>query len=289
MRRSSDSADIILTVAPNGARKTNADLRQIPITPEDIAREAEACMRAGASILHLHVRDESQRHSLDIAAYRDAIAAIRGQCGDGIVIQVTTEAVGLYRPEDQMALIRELKPEAASFAVRELVPDTGHAEEARRFFHEVREMGIFAQFILYSAEDIAAFAHLVARGVIPDGRHFVLLVLGKKPEGNEPRPPAQPEDVDAMYAALREYAGGLDVTWAVCAFGRYELDCCLRAVELGGHARVGFENNHHMADGTVAPDNAALIRQFTDAIHHNGQSVANAAQVREQFLTAAFA
>ena len=91
-------APLILAVAPNGARKTRADHPAMPVTAEECARAAAACREAGAAMIHLHVRDADQKHSLDAGAYADAIAAVRRETGDAMIIQMTTEAVGVYQP-----------------------------------------------------------------------------------------------------------------------------------------------------------------------------------------------
>ena len=89
---------LLVMVAPNGARRTKADHPHLPITPADIAAEAGRCRDAGATIFHLHVRDQNDAHSLDPDRYRAAIDAVRAAVGESLVIQVTTEAVGRYDP-----------------------------------------------------------------------------------------------------------------------------------------------------------------------------------------------
>lgn len=71
---------------------------------------------------------------------------------------------------------------------------------------------------------------------------------------------AKPQDLDPYLAAVEET--GLNLTWAICAFGGYENECMKYAVSKGGHARIGFENNHWLADESTAPSNAALVEQF---------------------------
>ena len=95
-----DADPAVIMVAPNGARKTPDDHPALPIEPEAVARTAAACAEAGATILHLHVRDATMTHSLDPNLYRDAIAAVRRETGPDFIIQITTEAVGRYGPEE---------------------------------------------------------------------------------------------------------------------------------------------------------------------------------------------
>jgi 3-keto-5-aminohexanoate cleavage enzyme len=262
---------LILTVAPNGARKTKADHPALPILPEELAAEAEACCAAGAAMIHLHVRDAKEGHSLDAGRYGEAIAAIRERVGDRIVIQMTTEAVGIYSPAEQMAAVRAVEPEGASLAVRELFGDPALEAEASRFCHEQNERGCLAQYILYSDEDLVGFDRLVARGLIPPGRLFLLFVLGRYTPGQKSDP------TDLLPYLARNSEGH---RWAVCAFGAKEAACAGAALCLGGHVRVGFENNLRMADGSSAPSNAALVGQAAQAAKAVGRPLADAAAVR---------
>jgi 3-keto-5-aminohexanoate cleavage enzyme len=124
---------LVLMVAPNGARSGKADHPNLPMTPDEIAREAARCCEAGATGLHLHVRAQDGQHSLEPALYRDAIAATRRAVGERMVVQTTTEAVGRYSPEEQMKAVRELRPEAVSLGLRELIPQDGDPGEAAAF------------------------------------------------------------------------------------------------------------------------------------------------------------
>ena len=265
-------APLILAVAPNGARKTQADHPAIPITPDEIAAEAARCREAGAAMIHLHVRDADNKHSLDADAYAAATAAIRREVGDGIVIQMTTEAVGIYAPAEQMAAVRAVRPEAASMAVRELCPDEDSVPAFAEFLAWMAGERIMAQYILYAPEDVALFTDLQTRGVIPGGRPFLLYVLGRYTPGQK----SVPEDLlPFMIEADR-----LDADWAICAFGARESACALTAAALGGHVRVGFENNFLMADGSVASDNAALAGQVASGAKLLGRTLAGADEAR---------
>lgn len=265
-------APLVIAVAPNGARKTKADHPAIPIQPEEIARTAAQCRDAGAAMIHLHVRDAEQKHSLDADAYRTAIDAIRREVGNGIVIQMTTEAVGIYRPEEQMAAVRAVRPEAVSLAVRELCVGASDEPRFAEFLAWLHAERIMPQYIVYSAEDVLRFAELRSRGVVPGDRPFLLYVLGRYTPGQK----SAPSDLIPFLNA----AQGQELEWAMCAFGRLEGACALTAAALGGHVRVGFENNMLLADGSTAPDNAALVRQIADSAALAGRDIADAAAAR---------
>lgn len=267
-----DRDPLIITVAPNGARKTKADHSALPILPDELAEVAAECLEAGASMVHLHVRDDDQKHSLDVEAYKAATAAIRARVGNELIIQVTTEAVGIYTPAQQMAMVQSLEPEAVSLAVRELCPDAQHEEIAGKFFGWLHKAGISPQYILYSDKDVVRFNELRGRGVIPGGKPFVLYVLGRYAKDMT----SQPDELVPFLAAAETGRS----EWAVCAFGPLEGACALTAAGLGGHCRVGFENNMLLANGDVAPGNAALVAQVASQSAALGRSVATPQEAR---------
>jgi len=252
-------------VAPNGARKTTADLPQLPISPEALAAEALRCANAGASLFHIHVRESNQRHSLAPDKYRAAVNAIRESVGHRLVLQVTTETVGIYTAPDMIATVRELIPESASIGIKELVPDPLHEGAAQDFLAWAHQQGILIQYICYSADEVRYFNELRQKGVIPSLNHYFLLyVLGKK-TGQK----GHPSELAPFLEAHATHLNDVTLHWTVCAFGENELDCMLEAVRNGGNVRIGFENNHMLANGAIAPHNASLIQQFTNAVKLN--------------------
>ncbi len=265
-----DTAPFILAVAPNGARRTAADHPALPVTPAEIARTAAACRAAGASLLHLHVRDAAGRHVLDADAYRAATAAVRAAVGEAMIVQVTTEAVGRYRPAEQMALVRELRPEAVSLAVRELIPEDGAEAEAARFLAEIHRDGTLVQYIVYDRCEAARLLSLVRRGIVPQARPAVLFVLGRY-DGTA----AMPRDLCGFVGAWCDRG-----PWAVCAFGPAESACVAVAAAFGGHGRVGFENNLWRPGGGLAEDNAEPCRRAAAAAALCGRPIADADAAR---------
>jgi uncharacterized protein (DUF849 family) len=164
---------LILAVAPNGARKTKADHPAVPIGPVELAAEAARCREVGAAMIHLHVRDADDKHSLDADAYAEATAAVRREVGDDMIIQMTTEAVGIYSSAQQIAAVRTVRPEAASLAVGEFCPDEAAVPAFAEFLTWMAAERIMPQYILYGPEDAAQFVDLRKRGVIPGDRPFL--------------------------------------------------------------------------------------------------------------------
>lgn len=274
------NAPVIVTVAPNGARRTRADHPAIPLTAAEIGREAARCRDAGAAMIHLHVRDAAGRHSLDVALYREALAAVRREAGPAMIAQVTTEAVGIYAPAEQRAAVRALRPEAFSVALRELFPSAQAAapdDEAAgaAFLAEQAAAGVLVQHILYDAADVRRFKALVARGLVPSRRASALFVLGRYSAGQR----SDPADLLPFLSAWGD-ENMPRLRWGVCAFGPRERACVLAAALLGGDARVGFENNLCRPDGTPAADNAEAVAGFCAAARDLGLEVAGAEAAR---------
>ena len=240
-------ADYQLTVAPNGARRQKADHPELPITPQELAQTARACAEAGASTLHLHVRDDAGGHSLDAGRYRAAMAAV-ADAAPNIGVQITTESAGIYAPETQLACLQALRPTAASIAVREMAKAP---EVAVRAYGLCAEAGTQVQHILYSPACIAQLTSWYADGVVPAAMRDVIFVLGQY----APATPGRPDGLADFVSAAK----ALDLSWSLCAFGRDERACLLAAIRAGGNVRVGFENNLETPEGRVLQDNAASV------------------------------
>ena len=266
-----DTGPLIIAVAPNGAYKSPADHPALPVSAQQIAHTAAACANEGASMLHLHVRDANGAHSLDADTYRHAIDAVRNALGDRLLIQVTTEAAGKFLAPAQMALVRELRPDCVSLAIRELVPDAASESAAAEFFAWVCEAGIIPQFILYSAAELRRYQALRERGVIPVLALPLLFVLGRYSAG-------QTSDPRGLLPFLDELSH--EAPWMVCAFGTGEHRCAATAAALGGHVRVGFENNLALKDGSPAGSNADLVMQVRELAAALGRPLADGATAR---------
>lgn len=254
----------IVISAPNGARLQHSDHPAIPLSSKELGVEAEMLVEAGVSVLHMHVRDSDGKHSLDSDRYRDAIKAVKEAVRDNIIIQVTTEAIGQYNRHEQMALVRSLRPEAVSLALRELCPDEDALSEASDFFCECSRNGVWPQYILYTSEEVTRFEAYRKQGVFGDDAPFALFVLGRYSDNLV----GDPSELDAFIAATE----GSHIPWAVCCFGNTEAQAVGQAYSKGGHARIGFENNMTLPDGSLAASNSALIDKTlqTLQINHEG-------------------
>ncbi len=244
-----------ILVAPNGARRTREDHPALPVTIEQTVQTAKACFEAGADGIHTHIRDKDQKHLLDAGMYRELQAELAIKVPD-MWVQITTEAVGIYSPSEQRAVVRDSNPRAVSISIREMLSE-GESSDVSRFYWEQAEKGVEIQHILYDDQDAATLARLIKEEILPSKDLQLLFVLGRYSVGQI----SNPDDLQPFLQSLSAFEG-LDLDWGCCAFGQMETDCLLAAIKAGGKARIGFENNLHMKDGSIAPDNAARVAEL---------------------------
>jgi uncharacterized protein (DUF849 family) len=259
--------------APNGARRTKADHPALPMTAPELASAARDICDAGAALLHLHVRDACGGHSLDADLYREALKAIRGEVGDDLVIQITTESAGVYETHEQLAVVQALWPEAASCALRELCPDDAAINRYADFLSECQARRTWVQHILYDGADTERFLQLWRDGVIPDREPFVLLVIGRYGERSG-------QSASDLVARIAPFLNDDAPLWAACAFGAHEAQTVIAAAAAGGHVRVGFENNLEQPDGTQASSNAAQVARVVESLSAIGRAPVTATKLR---------
>lgn len=243
-----------LMVAPNGARATRRDHPALPVTLAQILETAEACFRAGADGLHLHLRDPNQHHLLDAVAYREALSAL-SEAVPEIVVQITTEAAGRYIAENQRRLVLDLAPRLVSIALREMLSD-GDIAAAQRLYLDCADQEIAVQHILYEPAHLVWLSEVLPEELFRTPSLQVIFVLGAYTGRN-----AKAEDLVRFLAEMS--ALEISPDWGACAFGPEETACLLAVNRAGGKLRVGFENNWIDAAGNIAPDNAARVAEIS--------------------------
>jgi len=259
-------------VAPNGARRTKVDHANLPIMADEVAQAVVAARDAGAAAAHVHARDASLKHTLDVDRYGEVLDVVEAAVGDSMVVQMTTEAVGLYSGTEQMQVVRDLKPTFVSMAIREFVPDENHESAAAEFLIWLKQSGIVPQFILFDSADLTRIIDLQARGIVPFSNPFLLFVLGRYSVNQQ----SSPEELMPFVTTL----GTRQWPFMLCAFGQHEAACMRAAFEAGGHARVGFENNFFLPDGMRANSNADLVDATAKEARAVGKSLMDGAEVR---------
>ncbi len=255
-------------VAPNGARKTRHDHPALPVSVEDTVEEAVQCHAAGASALHAHVRGKNDEHLLDAGLYRELLAEMSRRAPE-MLVQITSEAVGIYTPAEQVDCIQAVIPQMISMSLREISANFEQPGYARQFFEWCDENAVHVQHIVYSPEEFQHFLDYRNQGIIPAGHRCILFVLGKY----DPDFQSGPIDLEPF---LQHDLTDLD--WFTCAFGSQEQQCVMAAINAGGHARIGFENNLYLPSGEVAASTADLVSSLVDNMSSQGFRPASAAR-----------
>jgi len=249
----------LIMAAPNGARKTKSDHPNLPISIDEVVEEARACHSAGAAMLHSHVRDKNGAHVLDLGLYRELLAAMKQEV-PGMLCQITTESVGIFSPREQAECLQKVQPDFASVAIREITGDQSDPaiDFAKGALTDAVNSGTNIQYILYDISDLALLRQLHEREMLPDQPLDILYVLGKYNPGFL----SSPDELDPFLQSDLRFIR----SWMICAFGPQEYDSMIKAAEAGGHARVGFENNLMLKDGTLASSTSALVAQLAESV-----------------------
>ncbi|MCZ4272510.1 3-keto-5-aminohexanoate cleavage protein [Maritalea porphyrae] len=249
-----------ILVAPNGARRNKDDHPQLPMTIGEIVETAKSCFEAGADGIHAHVRGAQGQHVLDAGLYKELIAELNIHVPQ-MDVQITTEAVGLFTPTQQMAIVRQVEPKMVSIGLSELCAHDDKSELAA-FYHEVMGAGIEVQHILYDPAELQYFEQMVDQKVIPCEAPSFLFVLGRYTAGQL----SNPQHFDPFFGGFLESPFAHTGKFMTCAFGPRETTCLLHAAENGSDCRVGFENNLQMENGELATDNAARVAELVERL-----------------------
>ena len=246
-------------VAPNGARKTRQDHPALPITPQRAGATAPppAGMPAPACSISMSATPRAGtawRHR----TIGPAVDAVRRAVGRSLVLQLTSEAVGIYAPAEQRAMVRELRPEAVSLALREILPDAASEPEGAGFLawaHREADRGPVHSLRRRRCGTLRRAAP--AAGVIPEGRHWVLFVLGRYTRRAALQPRRSPPHARRLAGGRRDHRRRRLGRPAHSARGRSNAAPGYRRPR-GTCANRGFENNLLLPDGRTARDNAEL-------------------------------
>lgn len=243
---------LIITAALTGAEVTRDQQPALPITPDEIARAAEDCVKAGAAIVHLHARQADGSSTQDKEMYRRIIAAIRERCD--VIVQVSTGGAVGMTPAERLAPVT-LSPEMATLSMGSLNfgDDVfmNHPADMEIFAQAMCKHGVKPEFELFDSGMITTLNRWLKKGLLSTPLH-VDFVLGI-PGGMAGTPEA------LMYMRSQLPAGA---SWTVAGIGAAELPLATLAILLGGHVRVGFEDNVYYRKGELASSNAQLVERI---------------------------
>ncbi len=261
---------LIITAALTGAEVTREQQPNLPLTPEEIALEALACYEAGASIVHIHARDQDGNPTQDAHVYKEIKDKIADKCN--IIFQPSTGGAVWHTPEQRLQPV-DLVPEMATLSCGtcNFGADVfmNSEEYMEKFAKKMLEVGVKPEIEVFERGMIENAKTLVKKGLLKAPLHvdFVLGVPGACP--------GTPEDLMYMVKQLPS-----DWTWTVAGIGRSELPLAVMAIILGGHVRVGFEDNVYYSKGQLAKSNAELVERIVRIAKEMGREVATPDEAR---------
>jgi 3-keto-5-aminohexanoate cleavage enzyme len=263
--------DVILTAAIVGAEVTRAQTPHLPITADELAAEAVRCREAGAAVIHLHARNPDGSPSQATNLFREAIEAIRAKTD--VIIQTSTGgAVGMSIDERCGPL--PCRPEMATLNVGtvnfgdDVFVNT--RPDVRKIAARIRESGATPEIEVYEVGHVDEAIALAKEGLLEKPYHFqfVLGIAGA---------------IGAREDVLRFFISQLPEgsTWGVAAVGRHQRPMTELAIRLGGHARLGLEDNIYLDKGVLAEGSAPLVARAAEYARSVGREPATPARARE--------
>jgi 3-keto-5-aminohexanoate cleavage enzyme len=262
---------VMITAAMVGAEVTKEQQPHLPITPQQIVEAAVECYHAGASIIHIHVRDAEGNATQDASLFREVVEGIGARCD--IITQVSTGGAVWMSAEERLQSM-ECQPDMATLTTGTVNFGEGVFMNDRQlvetFARRLRDYGIVPEIEVFDVGMIDEALRLRSMGLITDPLHFDF-VMGV------------PGGISADPAHLMHMVRSLPVgsTWSVAGMGRHQLTLGVIALAMGGNVRVGFEDNIYYRKGQLAQSNAELVARVARIAHELDRPVATPAQARE--------
>ncbi len=267
------SEKLIISAALTGSWPAKAQNPAVPITEEEIAQAAIDCWRAGAAIVHLHVRNEQGKVTCDPARYAKARDLIRAS-GSDVIINMSTGGGAGQTTDEQRAEPISLKPEIASFDCGSLNFGQTVFVNSPAFLDELAARmgrhGVLPEIECFEPGHVANALRLIDDGKLkpPFWFQFVLGVRG-----------GSPGTVKQLLNLIDMLPAG--AKWSVCGIGRAQLPLGIAGMAMGGHVRTGLEDNIFFHKGELATSNAQLVERLVRIAGEIGRPVATAAEARQ--------
>ena len=264
---------LIITACICGAEVTKEHNPAVPYTVEEIANEAYGAYKVGASIIHLHVRYDDGTPTQDVERFRECFEAIRAKCPDVIIQPSTGGAVGMSNDERLQPIT--LMPEMATldcgtcnFGGDDIFVNTENM--IKDFGEKMIARGIKPEVEVFDKGMIDMANRLCKKGYIKAPMHFDFVMGVNGGISGEPR------DLIFMKESIPQGS-----TWTVAGVGRYEFPMAVMGILMGGHVRVGFEDNVYLSKGVLAKSNAELVEKVVRLAKEFGREIATPDEARE--------
>ncbi len=264
---------VILTVAPTGAWPSKQDTPYIPLQPEEIFKDVYDCWKAGASIAHIHVRDDEGKSSMDYNKFKKTVELIRASDCD-IVLNLTTSGK-LYLPdEERFQHVIDLKPDLASYDCGSMNwLHTSVFENSPTFLEKLgkvmQENGVKPEIEIFDAGMVYNALYYLKKGILKAPLHFQFVL------GAAGGMTATVENLVFLKSLIPA-----DATWGALGIGKGHLPILYTALALGGHVRVGMEDNILYSKGRLATSNAEFVERTKRTAAEMGKEIATPAEAR---------
>ncbi|HEX8011647.1 MAG TPA: 3-keto-5-aminohexanoate cleavage protein [Casimicrobiaceae bacterium] len=265
---------VIITVAITGALPRKKDNPAVPVTPSEQIESAHEAFEAGASLVHVHVRDPDESPSSDPELYARVQEGVRSHC-PGMIVQFSTGGRG--RDQAARGAMLYLKPDMASLATGSVnFPDRIYEnppEFVEGLAKAMLDYGIKPEVEVFDLAMLYNAANLVKRGLLKDPPH-VQFVMGI--------PNAMPARRSIFDFLRREIADVLPgATWVAAGIGRYQWEVNQWCLGAGGHCRTGLEDNLRATPDRLAASNAELVKKIVDECPRFDRRPATPAEARK--------
>jgi len=266
---------LIITAAICGAEVSKEQNLNIPYTIEEIGKEAESAYNAGASIIHLHVREDDGTPTQSKERFKECIKEIKKRCQDVIIMPSTGGAVGMTNEERLQPIYLQPVPLMASldcgtmnFGGDEIFVNT--ETSIKYFAEEMNMLEIKPELECFDKSHIDMALRQNAKGVIKSPMHFNLVfgVVGGIT--------ATPRDLVFLVESLPE-----DSTYTVTGIGRHQFPVATMGILYGGHVRVGLEDNLFISKGKLTESNGQLVEKIVRISKELGREIASPIDARQ--------
>ena len=245
---------VVLTVAPTGPIATKADNKDLPTSPEEIAAAVYEAYLEGASVAHLHLRDEQQRPTADLKIAQRTMDLIAEKCP--IHIQLST-GVGLSVEFEEREKLVELKPRMATLNPCTMSFGDGEFRNpplgVRRLAARMRELDVKPELEVYDTGHLDACMQLLKEGLLAEPLQFSI-VLGVRGGAA-----ATADNLITLVNRLPD-----NCVWQIIAIGKNNLPLTAIGLSMGGNARAGLEDTLHLRRGELSPGNTPLVKRTAD-------------------------
>lgn len=272
-RRLNDKKKVIVTAALTGAVTTKADNPNLPTQPDEIAASAIGCYEAGASAVHIHVRDDDDSASMRYDKFEEAVKLIRKE-NCPVIINLTSSGGQGFSWEERIRPFKELKPELASFDAGTMnwlnsVVFMNEPKFLELCGKEMIAAGVKPEIEVFDIGMLNTAKYYIKQGIIAEPAHFQLC-LGA-PGGME----ATTENLVYLVNHLPE-----NCTWSAFGIGRGANEVMMSALALGGNIRVGLEDNVYYNAGQLAASNEQFVERVKRLACEIGKTVASPDEAR---------